>query len=40
MLQLPFLILPQLPKCLDKNSTYIANQNIGEYNEDKTEMDS
>ena len=32
--------LSQPPKCLDINSTYFAIQNTGEFNEDKTQMDS
>lgn len=30
----------QPPKCLDKNSTYFAFQNIGEYHEEETHLDS
>jgi hypothetical protein len=34
------IALSQPPKCLDKNSTYFAPQNIGEFDEDETELDS
>ncbi len=33
-------LLSQPPKCLDKNSTYFAFQNIGEYHEEETHLDS
>ncbi len=32
--------LSQPPKCLDKNSTYFAFQNSGEYHEEETHLDS